>query len=135
MNTLACPFIMFLPQLFSFYSLAVSISVFASSFGALIGASYSTFCNVFSPKYCQIRLIFIIFRWQKAYIHNRNTLSLLGFFWCILFAHYTPTIIMAIRTSNRIITWPICWAGGHRRHIQTRRKRPSLGHILCSVSF
>ena len=38
-------------------------------------------------------------------------------------------------TSNWSITWPGCGSGGYRRHLQTTRKRPSLGYILCSMSL
>lgn len=42
---------------------------------------------------------------------------------------------MAVRTSDWSITWFGCGGGGYRRHLQTTRKRPSLGYILCSMSF
>ena len=42
---------------------------------------------------------------------------------------------MAVCTSNWSITWFGCGSGGYRRYLQTTRKRPSLGYILCSMSF
>ena len=40
---------------------------------------------------------------------------------------------MAVCTSDWSITWYGCGGGGYRRHLQTSRKRPSLGYILCSM--
>ena len=77
----------------------------------------------------------MIFRWQKARICNRNTPSLLGFLRCSFFAHYTPTSIVAVHTIYWSITWFVCGVWGYRGHLQTRRKRPSHGHIRFSTSF
>ena len=42
---------------------------------------------------------------------------------------------MALCTSHWSITWYGCGRRGHRRHLQTTRKRPSFGYILCSMSL
>jgi hypothetical protein len=41
---------------------------------------------------------------------------------------------VAVCTSYWSITWFGCGGGGYWRHLQTTRKRPSLGYILCSMS-
>ena len=115
------------------YSLAVSVSILGSSLGAIVSASYSTFCNVF--LFIMITFLIIIFRREKACIRNSITLSLLGFFRCSHFAHYTPTFVVAVHTIDWSITWSVCRGWGYWRHLQTRRKRPSHGHIHFSNSF
>ena len=111
----------------------MSVSILGASLGSIVSASYSTFCNVF------LSIIFafltIIFRWQKARIRNRNAPSLLGFIRCSIFAQCTPTLVVAIHTIDWSITWLVCGGWGYRRHLQTRRKRPSHGHIHFSMSF
>lgn len=115
------------------YRLAVSISILGSSLGSITCASYSTFCNV--SLFIIITFLIIIFRRQKAHICNRNAPSLLGFFCCSFFPHYTPTIVVAAHTVDWSITWFICGSWGYRRHLQIRRKRSSHGHIHFSSSF
>ena len=135
-NTLGYPqnHVFFIPQSFCLHRLAVSVSIFASSLGALLGASYSTFCNVsFFIVVEFLCILTIIFRWQKARIPIHNALSFFGFFWCSFFTHYTPAIVVAVCTSDWSITRFVCRGGGHWRHLQTRRKRASHGHILCSM--
>ena len=131
-NTFFCRKIMiFLPDWF--HRFAVSVSIFGSSLGAIVCASYSTFCIVF--LFIIIAFLTIIFRRQKACIRNRITLSLLGFFRCSYFAHYTPTSVVAVHTIDWSIPRSVCGGWGNWRHLQTRRKRPSHGHIHCSTSF
>ena len=131
-DTLArCKFIIFLPH--RLYRLAVSVSITGSSLGAIVSASYSTFCNVSLSIIAAF--LTIISRRQKACIRNRDTSSLFGFFRCSFFAHYTPTFILAVHTIDWSITWFVCWGWGYRRHLQTRRKRPSYGYIHFSTSF
>ena len=131
-NALAYRKIMSFPQPFSLDSFAVSISVFAACLGALISSSYSTFCNV--SCFIFIYILTTIFRWQKARILNCITTSLLRFFRRSFLRYYTPTVLVAIRTSDWSITWFVCWGGGYRRYIQTGRKRASHGHIFRGMS-
>ena len=119
--------------------LAVSISILGSSLpvGAIDGASYSTqafrVCNV--PLFIIIAFLTITFRRQKARIRYPNTPSLLGFLRCGFFSLYTPTLVVAVHTIDWSIAWCVCGGWGYRRHLQTRRKRPSHGHIHFSTLF
>ena len=42
---------------------------------------------------------------------------------------------MAVCTSDWSIAWFGCGGRGYRRYLQITRERPSLGYILCSMSF
>ena len=108
----------------------MSVSILGLSFGAIVGASYSTFCNL--SLFIIIEFLTIIFRRQKARILNRNTPFILRFFRCSFFAHYTPTFDVAVHTVDWSIAWFVCGGWSYRRHLQTRRERRSYGHIHFS---
>ena len=108
----------------------MSVSILGSCLGAIVSASYSTFCNV--SLFIIIAFLIIVFRWQKARIRNCITLSLLGFFRCSFFAHYTPAFVVAVHTIDWSIAWFVCGGWSYRRHLQTRRERRSYGHIHFS---
>ena len=112
----------------------MSLSILGSSLGAIVSASYSTFCNL-SLLFSLLQfLLTIIFRRQKAHIRNRITLPLLWLLRCSFFALYTPTFVVAIYTIAWSITWVVCGGWCHRRHLQSRGKRPSNGYIHFSTS-
>ena len=121
---------------FWFYSLTVSVVMLGASLGGLTSASYSTFCKVFLSIVISIKIWhFFTSRRQKARIPDCITPSLLGLFRCSFFTNYTPTIVVAVCTSDWSITWYGCRGRGYRRHLQTTRKRRSLGYIFCSMSL
>jgi hypothetical protein len=124
-NTLACrkfELIIFLPL----YRLALSISLL----GSCLGASYSTFCNVYL-FIIMIIAFSIIFRQQKVRICNRNT----------PFSSWVPSKLLHALYLNSCRGGPhyqlvhrlVCrWGQGLS---ETSTKRSSNGHIHFSTSF
>jgi len=65
----------------SIHSLAISLSILASSFGALLGASYSSFCKNPDLFPVRVQLTILNTRWQETNLPRWDTTSLCGLCW------------------------------------------------------
>ena len=89
----------------SMHSLAVSLSILASSFGALLGSSYSSFCKNPDPFPDCVLLTDLKTRWQETNLPHWDTPSLHRLPWGFHLAKYHAVDGMEIRPGSRSLTW------------------------------
>ena len=121
--------------LFSVSSIAISMTVVAASLGALIAASYSTFCKFvvsnLNPLHNLVTFYSTYYRWTKTCLSVCLTYSCNWFRWCCFGTKYSFTPVLEILPGHGRFSWSGAWRGCHWRYIQARRERKSHGCFLC----
>ena len=101
----------------SVHSLAVSLSILASSLGALLGACYSSFCNNSDLFPVYIQLTALNTRWQETDLPCWDTVPFRGLHWRRRLANHRAVTDMEIRPSSRSFSWFISGVRGHWRYL------------------
>ena len=122
----------------SVFSIAVSMTVFAASLGALIAASYSTFCKfvVSNLLHNQVTFYLTHCRWTQTCLSMCPTYSCNWFRWCCFSTKYSFSLVLEVFPGHGCFPWSGAWCGCHWWYIQARREGKSYGSFLfCKLTF
>ena len=124
----------------SVFSIAVSMTVFAASLGALIAASYSTFCKfgAMSFESCHDWATFAYrgatcYRWTQTNSSIYITCACNWFCWRRCCTKYSFSIVLEVFPVYGCFTRSSAWCSlsCHWRYIQARREGRSYGNLPC----